>query len=246
MVRSDWCAFSDAYIVVKGTITVTGTNNSSGKSRPLAFKNNAPFISRISTINNTLIDNAEDLDVAMPMYNLIEYSKNYRKTTGSLWNYYRDELSDDKNDNNNANKNVINSGSFKYKTSITGSTYKFDARITNTEGNVVNNPAYDANKSGKKEVEIAVPLKYLSSFWRTLDVPLINCEVPLILTWSRECGLTSMERKVVTNTRRDTSLTNATFQITDTKLYVPVVTLSTENDKRLLEQLRTGFKRTIK
>ena len=98
----------------------------------------------------------------------------------------------------------------------------------------------------KKEVEIAVPLKYLSSFWRTLDVPLINCEVPLILTWSRECGLTSMERKVVTNTRRDTSLTNATFQITDTKLYVPVVTLSTENDKRLLEQLRTGFKRTIK
>ena len=98
----------------------------------------------------------------------------------------------------------------------------------------------------KKEVEIAVPLKYLSSFWRTLDVPLINCEVPLILTWSRECGLTSMERKVVTNTRRDTSLTNATFQITDTKLYVPVVTLSTKNDKRLLEQLRTGFKRTIK
>ena len=69
--------------------------------------------------------------------------------TGSLWNYYRDELSDDTNDNNNANKNVINSGSFKYKTSITGSTYKFDARITNTEGNVVNNPAYDANKSGK-------------------------------------------------------------------------------------------------
>ena len=116
----------------------------------------------------------------MPMYNLIEYSKNYRKTTGSLWNYYRDELSDDKNDNNNANKNVINSGSFKYKTSITGSTYKFDARITNTEGNVVNNPAYDANKSGKKEVEIAIPLKYLRNFWRALKIPLINCEVSLI------------------------------------------------------------------
>ena len=193
-----------------------------------------------------LIDNAEDLDVAMPMYNLIEYRKNYRKTTGSLWNYYRDELSDDKNDNNNANKNVINSGSFKYKTSITGSTYKFDARITNTEGNVVNNPAYDANKSGKKEVEIAVPLKYLSNFWRALKMPLINCELSLILTWSGECVITSMERRVITNTQRDPSPTGATFKITDTKLYLPVVTLSTENDKKLLEQSRTGFKRTIK
>ena len=88
----------------------------------------------------------------MPMYNLIEYSKNYRKTTGSLWNYCRDELSNDVNGNNNLNKNVINSKSFKYKTSITGSTYNVDARIINDAGNQVNNPAYDANKSGKKEV----------------------------------------------------------------------------------------------
>ena len=97
----------------------------------------------------------------------------------------------------------------------------------------------------KKEVEIAVPSKYLSNFWRTLDMPLINCEVSLILTWFRECIITSMERRVI-NTGRDFSSTNATFQTTDTKLYVLVVTLSTENDKRLLEQLRTGFKRTIK
>ena len=92
------------------------------KNRPLAFKNNAPFVGCISKINNTLIDNVEDLDVAMPMYNLIEYSKNYRKTTGSLWNYYRDELSDDTKDNNNPNENIVNSESFKYNTSITGST----------------------------------------------------------------------------------------------------------------------------
>ena len=98
----------------------------------------------------------------------------------------------------------------------------------------------------KKEVEIAVPLKYLSSFWRTLDMPLINCEVSLILTWSRECVISSMERRLITNTRRDTSPTNAIFQITDTKLYVPVVALSTENEKRLLELSRTGFKRNIK
>ena len=90
MLRSDLCDFSDAYIVVKATITVTGINNRSRKNRPLAFKNNASFISCISKINNMLIDNAQDLDIAMPMYNLIEYSKNYGKTTGSLWNYYRD------------------------------------------------------------------------------------------------------------------------------------------------------------
>ena len=192
----------------------------------------------MSKINDTLINNAEDLDVVMPMYNLIEYSKNYRKTMGSLWNYYRDDLTEDTNDINFLNKNLINSESFKYKTSITGSTYNVDARITNKEGNQVNNPAHDANKSGKKEVEIAVPLKYLSNFWRALKMPLINCEVSLILTWSRECVITSMERRVITNTRRDTSPTNATFQITETKLYVPVVTLSTENNNKFSEQLK--------
>ena len=247
MLRSDLCDFSDAYIVVKGTITLTKTNGRGIidiRNRFLAFKNNAPFTNCISKINNVLIDNAEDLDVAMPMYNLIEYSKNYRKTTGSLWNYYRDELTDDRN-NNFPNKNLNNSELFKYKTSVTESTYNVDEKTTKAESDEIDNPADDANKSGKKEVEIAVPLKYLSNFWRTLDMPLINCEVSLILTWFRECIITSMERRVI-NTGRDFSSTNATFQTTDTKLYVLVVTLSTENDKRLLEQLRTGFKRTIK
>ena len=120
------------------------------KNRPVAFKNNVPFTNCISKINNLLIDNAGDLDFVMPMYNLIEYSKNYRKTTESLWNYCRDELSDDTNSNNNLNKNVINSKSFKWKTSITESTYNVNERITNEEGNQVNNANYDANKSGKK------------------------------------------------------------------------------------------------
>ena len=122
MLRSDLCDFSDAYIFVKGRIAVTGTSNKSRKNTPLAFKNNKPFISCISKINNTLIDNTEDLDVVMSLYNLIEYSKHCRKTTGSLWNYYRDELTDDTNNNNIPNKNVINSKSFKYKTDVTGST----------------------------------------------------------------------------------------------------------------------------
>ena len=257
MLRSNLFDFSDVYLVVTGTITVTETSNNSRKNRSLAFKTNTPFISCNSKINNTLIDNAEDLELAMSMYNLTEYSKNYRMTSGSLWNYYRDELTDDTNNNNFPNKNVINSESFKYKTSVTGSTYNVDAKITNAEGNEINNPTnaegneinnptYARNKSGKKEVEIAVPLKYLSNFWRTFYMPLINCEVSLILTWFRECVITSMERQVITNTQRYVSPTNAIFQIRDTKLYILVVALSTENDKRILEQLRTRFKRTIK
>ena len=94
MLRSDLCNFSDAYIVVKGTIALTKTNGRGIihiTNRFLAFKNNTPFTNCISKINNLLIDNAEDLDVVMPIYNLLEYSKNYRKTTGGFWNYYRDE-----------------------------------------------------------------------------------------------------------------------------------------------------------
>ena len=90
MLRSDLCDFSDAYIVVKGDITVTNPNNAK-RNKAVAFKNNAPFINCISKINGVKIDNAEDLDVVMPMYNLLEYSNNYRKTTSSLRNYYRDE-----------------------------------------------------------------------------------------------------------------------------------------------------------
>ena len=92
MLRSDLCDFSDAYIVVKGDITVTNPNNAK-RNKAVAFKNNAPFINCISKINGVKIDNAEDLDVVMPMYNLLEYNKNHRKTLGSLRNYYKDEPS---------------------------------------------------------------------------------------------------------------------------------------------------------
>ena len=92
MLRSDLCDFNDAYIVVKGTITVTNPNNAK-RNKAVTFKNNTPFINCILKLNVVKIDNAEDLDVVMLMYNLLEYSKNCRKTTGSLWNYYRDEQS---------------------------------------------------------------------------------------------------------------------------------------------------------
>ena len=91
MLRSDLCDFSDAYIVMQGDITLEGDNNANKKNKNLPFKKNAPFIKYILRINGIRLDNAEDADVVMPMYNLLECSKSYRKPTGSLWNYYRDE-----------------------------------------------------------------------------------------------------------------------------------------------------------
>ena len=114
MLRSNLCDYSDAYILVKGTITVTalGANNGANnirdkKNRSLILKNNAPFVSCITRINGELIEDADDLDIVMLMYNLLEYSKNYRKTIGSLYNYYRDELTNDNNDNNFDNRNLV-------------------------------------------------------------------------------------------------------------------------------------------
>ena len=139
----------------------------------------------------------------MPMCNLIEYSDNYAKATGSLWQYFRDDPND----------NLAESESFKFKIKITG-------KIPNNN-----------NNNNVKNVEIMVPLKYLSNFWRTLEMPVINCEVNLVLTWSSTC--------VITNSNA------GTFEITDTKLYVPVETLSTQENTKFLQQLKSGFKRVI-
>ena len=166
----------------------------------------------------------------MPMYNLLEYSKKYKKTTESLWNYYRHQPS---------HPLSTNSESFKYKTSITGNTYNVDEKITDDDGNEVDNPIYDANKVGKNETEIVIPLKYLSNFWTNLDIPLINCEVEIILTWTKNCVLADM-------TVANNPPTGLEFQIKDTKLYVPVVTLSKENNIKLSAKLKSGFKKTIK
>ena len=155
----------------------------------------------ISRINDTEIDNAQDIDIVMPMYNLIEYSDNYSKTSGSLGQYYYDEPNDD----------LANSESFKSKVKITG-----------------NSPA----NLNTIVVEIIVLLKYLTSFWKTLEMPLINCDVDLSLTWSKDC--------VITN-----STGAGKFEIKETKLYVSVVILSTQNNAKLLQQLKSGFRRTV-
>ena len=219
MLKSSLCDYSDAYILAKGTITVNNTaaqgaaaNNTNKK---VIFKNCAPFTNCISEINNTQIDNAKDIDIVMPMYNLIKYTDNYAKTTGSLWQYCKDIPARDANDDDIVIFADGNStDSFKFKLKITGRT-----------GN-----------GGTKDVEIMAPLKYLSNFWRTLEMPLINCAVNLILTWSSSCVLiaTSIPNQ------------NAKFAITDTKLYVPVVTLSTQENTKFLQQLKSGFKRVTK
>ena len=253
MLRSDLCDYSGTYIVVKGIFTVSADERDTDKTnRQVILKNNAPFISCISKINDVLVENAEDVDIVVPMYNLLEYSKSYSKTSASLWNYYRDGLTDKINDNNAPNKNVINSKSFQCKTSITGSTYNVPRRITNDDGNPANNPNYDQNNRGTKEVDIAVPLKHLGNFWNSLNILLVNCEVSLTLSWSETCVITSMEKRLVRAAQGGNtpvysdSPESATFKIKDCKLYVPVVTLSAENYNKFLEQLKTGFKRTIK
>ena len=166
--RSDLCNLSNAYIALTGKITITNPNNNANDKK-LALKHNAPFIGCISKINNTLTDNAEDLEIAMPMYNLLEYSKNYRKTTGFLFNYYRDKPNSVAV--GNINYSIKNSKSFDYKTSLTGK----------LEGKNVE----------KDDAEIAMPLKYLSNFWRTLDVQLIKGELSLTVTWSENCVITN-------------------------------------------------------
>ena len=150
MLRSSLCDYSNAYILVKGTIMVTapGVNNNANnirdkRNRPVILKNNAPFVSCMTRINGELIEDADDLDIVMPMYNLLEYSKNYRKTIRSSYNCYRDELSSDNDNINFRNIKVVNSNSFKYKNKIIGNTYNVNAGAD----------GYNVNKNGTQEIE---------------------------------------------------------------------------------------------
>ena len=169
------------------------------------------------------------------MYNLLEYSKNYRKTIGSLYNYYRYELSDDADDNNFDNMKVVNSNTFKYKNKTIGNTYN-----VNTGAD-----CYDVNKSGTQEVEVAIPLKYLGNFWRALNIPLISCEVSLELKSDKNCVTTSLEQRDIGGGNRDNAPTGATLALNDCKLYVPAVTLSKDDEIKLLTNLKSGLKREI-
>ena len=206
VLKPNLCDYAEAYILVDGTITGTGGNNNTR----LALKNCAPFTKCNLEVNDEHVDTAENLDITMLMYNVIEYSDNYQDSSATLYQYKRDEPPE---------ANAINglttdtSSSFKYKVELLG------------------NPVLDGNIA-KRSVKVVVPLKYLSNFFRSLEMPLINCKIKLNLTWKKECVLS-------------TDAGDAVFIINDTKMYVPVVTLSKEDNKHFIEQQNKGFQRSI-
>ena len=189
-----------------GTIRAAAAN----ANTRLALKNCAPFTKCNLEINDEHIDTAENLDMVMPMYNLIEYSDNYQDSSATLYQYKRDEPPE-ANDILDLTADI--SSSFKYKIKLLG------------------NPVLDG-AIAKINLKIVVPLKYLSNFFRSLEMPLINCKIKLNLTSKKECELSNQAG-------------NAVFTINDTKMYVPVVTLSKEDNKNFIEQQNKGFQRSI-
>ena len=206
VLKPNLCDYTEAYILVDGTIRETrGDNNTR-----LALKNCAPFTKCNLEINDEHIDIAENLDIVMPMYNLIEYSNNYQDSSATLYQYKRDEPPEA---NAIDDLTVDNSNSFKYKVSL------------------LDNPVV-ADNIAIRSVKVVVPLKYLSNFFRSLEMPLINCKIKLNLTWKKECVLS-------------TDAGNAVFIINGTKMYVQVVTLSKEDNKDFIEQQNKGSQRSI-
>ena len=202
VIKPNLCDYSEAYIFVKGNIQNKPTNSS------VCFKNCAPFRTCSSYINDEFLETAKELDVTMPIYNLLEYSDNYEDSTGSFFHFKRSEITT--GDDNNVDITVANS--------------KLFACRANLIGHAVNN------------VELVVSLKYISNFFRLLEMPLINCKIHLELELYPNCLLCSDDAAAGNN---------VTFQITDTKLYVPIVSLSTKDTTHLTNLLSKGFKRSV-
>ena len=186
VLKPNLCDYAEAYILVDGTIRAPNAVNATR----LSLKNCAPFTKCNLEINDEHVDTAENLDIVMPLYNLIEYSDNYQDSLAKLYQYKQDEPP-----NNNVNLTADNSTSFKYKVNLLGNIAAADP---------------DNACVGRLNVKIVVPLIYLSNFFRSLEIPLINCKIKLNLTWKKECALL-------------TAADDAVFIINDTKLYVPVV-----------------------
>ena len=202
VIKSSLEDYSDAYILVAGDLTAIGGD---GHTR-IAFRNCAASTKYLNHINNEHVDNADNLDIIMPIYNLIEYSDNYSDTSGSLWQIKRDERRV-KNTGNSENISTANSRSLKYKSSFFKPLEAADNRVF-------------------KDMKKAVPIKCLSSFCRSLEMPLINCKIHLALNWTKDCVMST--------------IAGTAFKITSTNLYVSIVTLSSKESVKLLEE---GFKR---
>ena len=212
VLKPNLCDYAEAYILVDGTIRAGEAN----ANTRLALKNCAPFTKCNLEINDEHVSTAENLDIVMPMYNLIEYLDNYQDSSATLYQYKRDEPPAILANNLATN----NSSSFKYKVDLLGNPV------------VVNNVA-------RRNVKVVAPLKYLTNFFRSLEMPLINCKVKLNLTWKKECVLSTDADDL------DNPGNNTVFIINDTKLYIPFVTLSKENNKDFIEKQNKGFQRSI-
>ena len=210
VLKPNLCDYAETHILIDGTIRATNAVNATR----LALKNCAPFTKCNLEINDEHVDTAKNLDIVMPMYNLIEYSDNYQDSSATLYQYKRDEPPED---DAVADLTANNSDSLKYKIKLLGN-------VTEVAG--------DAAGVRKLNVKVVVPLKYLSNFFRSLEMPLVNCKIELNLTWKKECVLSTGDGEAV-------------FIINDTKLYVPVVTLSKEDNKDFTEQQNKGFQRSI-
>ena len=214
IIKSSLCDYSDAYILVTEDITATGGDD----NIKAAFKNCAPFMKCKTHTKNEHIDTADNLDIVMPMYNLIEYSDNYSDTSGSLWQFERGG-SPVTNAGNPDKVSVDNASFFKYKASFIGESTAVDGNLRTFLSWVF------------KDVKIAVPRKNLSNFWRTLEMQLINCKIHLELNCSEDCVMSAI---AVT-----------TFKITSTKLYVPIVTFWIKSNVKLIKLLEEGFNRPV-
>ena len=210
VLKPNLCDYAEAYILVNGTIRATNAVNATR----LALKNCAPFTKCNLEINDEHVDTAENLDIVMLMYNLIEYPDNYQDSSATLYQYKRDEPPED---DAVADLTADNSDSFKYKIKLLGN-------VTEVAGNAAGVRRFN--------VKVVVLLKYLSNFFRSLEMPLINCKIKLNLTWKKECVLSTGDGEAV-------------FIINDAKLYVPVVTLSKEHNKDFIERQSKRFQRSI-
>ena len=218
--KPNLCDYSDTYILVTGDIKVAGV----AANTNVGFKNCAPFTRCVTHINDEHIETAENLDIIMSTYNLIEYSDNSADSSGSLYQFKRDE-SPMNDASNTINVALDNLTSFKYKASLLGKA-----------------SFADGNDRSLKNTKIVALLKYLSNCFRSLEMPLINCKIRLELNWNNNCVMYSA------NTYAGGDNVNnreATFQIRSTKLYVPIVTLSTKYNVNLTKQLNEGFKRSV-
>ena len=163
VLKPNLCDYAEAYILIDGTIRATNAVNATR----LALRNCAPFTKCNLEINDEHVDTAENLDIVMPMYNLIEYSDNYQDSSATLYHYKRDEPPED---DAVADLTADNSDSLKYKIKLLGN-------VTKVAGN--------AAAVRRLNVKVVVPLKYLSNFFRSLEMPLSNCKIKLNLTWKK-------------------------------------------------------------